>query len=610
MVAALAQSNLSAQIHELQNDVRWLDRQQVLQPHAPEGALHADSGLIVCRSHSHRPMLTLPFAVASGDVIAIEIELEATTTATESDTGQAGLILSILPTEIQGIRNHEVDFRQIVLIGSEPERFRFAFVSPQSYAMGESGLLFALSYFHRPVWVKSISVVNHGKDIEPEALTAGVTSYIGQEADAPWRAIAQELIRRHRMADITVIVTDREGNPLPDATVSVVQREHAYPFGTAGVASRIVDGDREFNPQRFPDPEAARAQFPIDNIRYRKALLENFNTVVYENDLKWPQWGHDRPGGNFNQHWTMDSMDWLRKHRIAIKGHTMVWGSWRFSPEWLRDMADSPERLQSAVLTHIRDIGNATGDYATWWDVLNEPMSHRDVIELLGTGAVAEWFKEARIAMPDVRLVINEFDLVGNGGNADRRNNFIAFCHELLSHDAPIDVIGFQGHFWSDRLTPPETIWRIIDEVHTALERPVMISEFDMNLPNEALQAAYTGDFMTAWFAHPATEAFIMWGFWGGNHWMGDTGAMIRNDWSLKPVYHVYRDLVFNQWWTRASTTTNADGVATIRAFHGRHDITVAMDGRLSAPRRLTLGADGRTLHVVLTGDPIGAANP
>ena len=128
-----------------------------------------------------------------------------------------------------------------------------------------------------------------------------------------------------------------------------------------------------------------------------------------------------------------------------------------------------------------------------------------------------------------------------------------------------------------------------------------MISEFDTNFPNEQLQADYYRDFLTAWFAHPATEAFIMWGFWGGAHWMGDAGAMFRRDWSEKPNLAAYRDLVYKDWWTRASRQTNAEGLTTVRAFHGRHRVTVTPpDGGAPIIRVLDLPAEGRTVDIVM----------
>lgn len=587
-------------------DPLWRQDDASVAAEAPQAAFTEDGVLRVTRDLTALPVFALPFAVEAGDVISIEVELQAAAVGVGEEAGQAGLVLSLLPLRAERANNPSADFRQIVLVGTGTERFRFAYVSPRSFGPDESGLLLQMSYFARPLLIKSLRLTHHGPDIDPAELTASAVSYRGHEADAPWREEARRRIERYRMADLRVIVTDREGQPLPGASVSVKQLRHAYPFGTAGVATRLVDAHRWFDPGQHPDPEATRRQWLEDNVRYRETLLANFNTVVYENDLKWPQWSGAQGAGFRDQRWTVDSLEWLRDHGVYTKGHTLVWGSWRFTPDWLRELESSPETVQAAVLAHIRDIGGATKDFARWWDVVNEPMSHRNVIELVGMERVADWFKEAHAVLPESRLVINEFDIVGNGGNARRREGFVAFCRELIDLGAPIDVIGFQGHFWSDRLTAPEDIWAIIDEVHEALDRPIMISEFDMNLPNEALQADYTRDFITAWFAHPATEAFIKWGFWGGAHWMGDSGAMIRRDWTEKLNYHAYRDLVYGDWWTNETLETDSYGKATLRAFRGRQMITVSFEDREPMIRRVDLGEDGRTLYVVVPGEPPG----
>lgn len=176
-----------------------------------------------------------------------------------------------------------------------------------------------------------------------------------------------------------------------------------------------------------------------DNARYRAEIERNFNTIVIENDLKWPQWSRTQGRGIHHPEWSLAALGWFHERGITIKGHTMVWGSWRFTPEWLREQEGDPEALQTAILAHIRDIGHATSERTSYWDVLNEPMSHRNLIELLGMEKVVAWFKEARASLPGNRLLMNGFDLVGNGGSDQRLQNFIAFYAELKAAGAPLD---------------------------------------------------------------------------------------------------------------------------------------------------------------------------
>jgi endo-1,4-beta-xylanase len=576
---------------------QWRATDGTLSAPPPEAQASADSALVQPNAGGS-PVFAAPFTISAGDVVSVRLEVEAVSTADDAGAeGQAGVVLTALPASSRHNNNPDGEHRQIVIVGSERESIRFAFRSRAAHAAGQLLLVPTLSYFGRPLRLSAVAFETHGPDADPQALTAAGVTYLGQAPDAPWRAEAARRIDLHRKAPLRLVATNRIGQPIDGITVSVEQLRHAYPFGTAIVFSRIVDAPRVFAPESGMTTE----RWLHDNARYREEILRNFNTIVTENDLKWPQWdgSNERPE-NFDQQWTLSALEWFRRHDIAIKGHTLVWGSWRFTPPWLRDHEADPATVHRAALTHIRDIGHATADRAAWWDVLNEPMSHRNVIDLVGTERVAEWFKEARAALPGTRLVMNEFDLVGNGGNAKRRADFISFLREIRSHGAPLDVLGLQGHFWSERFTAPEDIWRIADELHEASGLPLMISEFDTNVPNEQLQADYTRDFLTAWFAHPATEAFIMWGFWGGAHWMGDAGSMIRRDWTPKPVLQNYRDLVFRDWWTRATLSTDTEGSAELRAFLGRHRVTFTAPGGKTVVREIDLSRGGRELHVIL----------
>lgn len=503
--------------------------------------------------------------------------------------GQAGLILTL---KSESEEPHQAAYRAILIVSDEWESFTLPFTMAKSYAESEAILSIATAYFDEIIEIEGFQWKEYGTTPLDRFEIQG-RAYQGQEPDAEWRIEAAKRIDQYRKADLRVVITDRWNNPIPGLTIHIQQQSHAYPFGTAIVGSRVADSER-----KVENPEAQK-QFNTDNIRYRKELKRNFNTIVFENDLKWPQWAGVRPD-LYQQHWTMEALDWFRMNNIRAKGHNIIWGSWRFTPEWLREKEKKTELIQNAVLAHIRDVGSATADLTEWWDVLNEPMSHTDLIQLLGMDAVADWFKQARKVLPNSRLVMNEFDMIGNGGSPNRRARFIEFTKELINRGAPLDVIGFQAHFWSNRLTAPTEIWRIIDEFDQALGLPLMISEFDMNLPNDQIQADYTRDLLTAWFAHPSTEAFIMWGFWGGAHWMGDRGAMYKSDWTEKPNLAAYRNLVFDEWWTDEIFKSDDQGKVELRAFKGSQKIFIELADGNFLERKVDLCSNGRTVYIII----------
>ena len=83
--------------------------------------------------------------------------------------------------------------------------------------------------------------------------------------------LANQRIEQHRKTEIDITVVDSNGQAVAGADVEVNMTKHAFRWGTAVVAQRINSNTS-------------------DNQIYKQKLLENFNAVVFENDLKWPPW--------------------------------------------------------------------------------------------------------------------------------------------------------------------------------------------------------------------------------------------------------------------------------------------------------------------------------
>ncbi|WP_395094708.1 endo-1,4-beta-xylanase [Armatimonas sp.] len=127
---------------------------------------------------------------------------------------------------------------------------------------------------------------------------------------------------------------------------------------------------------------------------------------------------------------------------------------------------------------------------------------------------------------------------------------------------------------------------------------PIAITEFDINMEDEQLQADYTRDFLTACFSHPSVSEIITWGFWGKRHWF-PKAALWRADWSIKPNGQAWVDLTTKKWWTSAGGTTDAQGSFAVRGFHGEYEVRVTQAGK-TATQRATLPRQGTplTLHL------------
>jgi GH35 family endo-1,4-beta-xylanase len=363
-----------------------------------------------------------------------------------------------------------------------------------------------------------------------------------------WRDEANARIEKIRKGELSIQVVDKRGRPVPNARVHVRLTRHAFGWGAAIAAQQLLAAT--------PDAE-----------KYRQAFLDNFNMAVFENDLKWPQWEQNRRRA-------LDGIQWLRSHGITrIRGHNLVWPSWRWTPQDLPALQNDPAALRARVLTHIQDTVSATRGLLEDWDVLNEPYTNHDLIDILGAAEMAAWFKQAREFDPRPRLFLNDFDILSAGKDTTHPDNFYQTLEFLTAQGAPIEGIGMQGHF-----SAPAGAGKLLATLDrfSKFGLPIRITEFDFDTSDEKTQAEFTRDLLTICFSHPRVDAFLMWGFWEGRHWR-PRGAMLRRDWSPKPNYEVWRDLVHKQWWTDTTAATAADGTVKVRAFLG--DYTVEVPG-------------------------------
>ena len=426
-----------------------------------------------------------------------------------------------------------------------------AFKSLGDYQAGGAVITFQMGYLKQEVELAKIELWNFGQR-ELDGLPHTPLSYIGREPDAAWRKEAFDRIEKVRKADLKIQVVDSDGKPLPGQPVHVELDRHAFGFGTAVNSWKVTGKDD-------------------DDAKYREVLKENFNLGAIENGLKWPFWD-EHP--KYRQQ-TIDTLKWLQTHNIKIRGHVMVWPGQGHLPDWVKSLKDNPKALKRTLAARIREMGFLTQDIAADWDVINEGFDNHELMDWLGDEAMVEWFKEADAVLPDADLYYNDYAALVRGGHpTGHKDHYEKTIKFLIEKGAPIDGIGIQGHFGS-LLTPPQ---RIINELDRwgSFGKKIMITEFDVIVPDEQLRADFLRDFFIACFSHEAVDGINIWGFWAGSHWMPQA-ALYDKDWSLTKMGHQWKDLT-SQWDTDETLTTDSNGVVKLRGFIG--DYKVEVDGQ------------------------------
>ncbi|MEI6503843.1 MAG: endo-1,4-beta-xylanase, partial [Armatimonadota bacterium] len=450
---------------------------------------------------------------------------------------------------------------QTVALTPQWKEYRFVGHAPANFAARQTQAKFFLGYGKGTVEVANVRVEDCGKAPD-SAFDQTIEYWGGREVSDAWRKPALERIERLRKGDVLVRVLDAAGKPVPNAAVRVDQQRHAFRFGTAAPAARFVDTK---NP---------------DNVRFQQEVARLFNTVTFENDLKWAS---TSPA-------TLATADkaaqWLKEHDVELRGHCLLWGSWNLMPEPARSLRG--QALLDACRQHVLDYAGRMKGRVYLWDVVNEAGSNTQLWDEIGWENFANAFKWAHEADPQAQLCYNDYSIACEEDGY--RNKVRQRIQYLLDHGAPVDVLGDQAHLGVPlvRISKALEVWDEWAEFGKKLE----VTEFDLGCADDKVHADYVRDFMTACFSQPQMQAFIMWGFWEGSHWRAkDNGAMVRRDWTPRPAMLVYEDLVFKQWWTKWQGRSDRAGEAKLRAFYGKHEVTAEAGGkRVSATISTTPG--------------------
>lgn len=431
--------------------------------------------------------------------------------------------------------------------GSEWKRFQIPFRAARTNSADTFSIQFWLGNGPQEIEIAGLEISNYGPGGSIAALALPAYPYEGF-ADKSWRAEAEARIETNRKGDAVVVIRDDEGRPLPNADVQIRMKSHQFGFGAAVQSATLL----------APEAEA-----------YRQTFLANFNRATPENDLKWTEWANNRERA-------LRGLDWLRSNGIRqVRGHNLVWPDWQYLPAFLRGFAASPSGLENEIEKHIADVTAATAGRVSEWDVLNEPVTNTTLQKIIGNSAMAAWFRAARAGDATARLYVNDYNLLEAGGYDTPHQYGLDQVLQTLA-SAPVDGIGLQAHM-QGQLTDPARLYEILTR-YAAYKRDLQITELDIDVEDESLQAEYLSDFLTTAFSHPALSGVTLWGFWEGNHFRPNA-ALWRTDWREKPAATAWRDLVYNKWWTRLSLRSDADGAVRFRGFGGGYEAVVAING-------------------------------
>ena len=455
-------------------------------------------------------------------------------------------------------------------------QYFLAFESSQNYPVGNLNIGFHFGAQAQDVDIAGFTALNYGDSVSIDDVpnTYSPANYGGHEPDAAWRSLAAARIESLRKANLSVEVVDQNGAAVSGAEVIIEMQEHKFGFGSALVSCRFPGNDC-YNP------------IYVEKINNLDGKGHGFNVAVTENALKWDGWEEEWLGSPEE---TVSAIEYMRDRGMDVRGHTLFWPSWDLMPDDMGANSNDYPYLLNRIDERINEMINhpVLGDLITDWDVLNEITTNDDLQNTFenysgfdeGIDVYKYILEQVKEAKPDLPMYINDYVILSGAGASNTvSNRYKDLLNQLHDADVPFDGIGFQCHIGSlpTSINKLQQVW---DEFYQRYNVPLKVTEYDVNpTVSEQVQADYMDDFLTMTFSHPAMEAFLMWGFWDGNHWK-DNAPMYDFDWNLKPSGEVFVDKVFNEWWTNESTITDENGLASFRPFKGTHKIIVIKDGK------------------------------
>ena len=202
----------------------------------------------------------------------------------------------------------------------------------------------------------------------------------------------------------------------PEAEVQVEQLSHEFWFGAALASQAFSGGLNE-----------------KDSAQYKRVFLENFNSAVTENALKWHSM--ERRRGEVDYSVVDAILRWTREHGIPLRGHNIFWGVPNFVQPWLKELDDA--QLLETLEARAADIGRRYRGQFAEYDLNNEMLHANYYEDRLGptiTLKMAQWVKRED---PSTVLYLNDYDIL----TGRRLNDYLV--HSAVSRPGGAD--------WRDR---------------------------------------------------------------------------------------------------------------------------------------------------------------
>ncbi len=393
-----------------------------------------------------------------------------------------------------------------------------------------------------------------------------------QEIENKILAEADANIEKYRKGDAIIQIVDTEGNPVPNASVSVKQISHDFLFGCNVT---IITGELgEVNPiKHYGGKHRFTTEEQVKEYKAKFAELFNFATVPF-------YWASLEPvQGKPKYQYADKVIEWCLKKGIVVKGHTLVWTNQDGIPSWFKNYP--PDEQKILLEKHVKNTVSRYKGKVKFWDVVNEAAWNNNTLAGMSMrDYVNEPLKWARQIVPNTFLSINDAHHLDNFSRMERLFKIISDINQ-----ADYDVIGFQAHVDVTDRFRLEIIAQMLEK-YSKLGKTIHVTEFTPPSEGRPItkswktgnwtekeQADYVTIFYKFCFSLPYVESIGWWDLCDYGSWQS-YGGLLREDLSPKPAYNALKKLIHSDWHTEKDSKTDEYGNMKFRGFHGKYNVT------------------------------------
>ena len=105
-----------------------------------------------------------------------------------------------------------------------------------------------------------------------------------------------------------------------------------------------------------------------DDESYRKLVLEHYNSIVAESQMKMKRISLGQ--GEYDFESADYLVDFAENHGMWMHGHTLIWHL--SLPDWVENFEGSDDEFEAAIQEYIQTVVGRYKGRVDSWDVLNE----------------------------------------------------------------------------------------------------------------------------------------------------------------------------------------------------------------------------------------------